>query len=155
MTQLEVERTVERHKKDCPLKIATLARDLGVGVKRTDQWDDSVCGAIVKDSNDKYTIWTNGKHPQNRRRFTVAHEIAHFVLHRDAIGDGIKDDVLFRSSLGGLIEAQANRYAAELLMPDEHIEKCIKDGASSIAELAACMRVSKTAMSIRLGVPWE
>ena len=155
MTQLEIEKAVERHKKECPVKIVDLARYLRIDVKRTSQWDENVSGAIVKDSSGKYTIWTNAKHHQNRRRFTVAHEIAHFVLHRDAIGDGIKDDALFRSTLGGLIESQANRYAAELLMPMKHIKNCIKEGASSIVELAASMRVSKTAMSIRLGVPWE
>lgn len=155
MTQLEIERTVEKYKESCPTKVVALARELGIRVKRTNQWNDSVCGAIVKDPDGKFTIWTNGKHHENRRRFTVAHELAHFVLHRDAIGDGIEDDALFRSSLGGLIERQANAYAAELLMPMEQVQNCIKDGASSIEQLAACMRVSKTAMSIRLGIPWE
>lgn len=155
MTQLEIERTVEKHKESCPIKVVALARELGIRVKRTSQWDDSICGAIFKDSDGRFTIWTNAKHHENRRRFTVAHELAHFVLHRDAIGDGIEDDALFRSSLGGLIERQANAYAAELLMPMKQVQNCIKEGASSIEQLAACMRVSKTAMSIRLGIPWE
>ncbi len=155
MTQVEIERLVKRFKQSAPVDVVTLARALGINVMKTQQWDDSTSGAIVHDGDGRFTIWTNAKHAECRRRFTIAHEIAHFVLHRDAIGDGIRDDALFRSRLGGLLERQANRYAANLLMPSPLIKECIEDGAASIAELAAALRVSKTAMSIRLGVPWE
>ena len=155
MTQIEIERTVDRFKETGPVRVVALARALGINVKKTNQWDDATSGAIVKGADGAFTIWTNAKHSENRRRFTVAHEIAHFVLHRDAIGDGVHDDALFRSGLGGLLESQANRYAADLLMPWELVEKCIANGAGSIEELAASLRVSKTAMSIRLGIPWE
>ena len=155
MTQVEIESIVERFKKSVPVDVVALARALDIEVMKTWQWDDSTSGAIVRDTDGRFTIWTNAKHAENRRRFTIAHEIAHFVLHRDAIGDGIQDDALYRSTLGGLLERQANRYAAALLMPSPLIKQCVEDGATTIAGLAAALRVSKTAMSIRLGVPWE
>ncbi len=155
MTQQEIEQTVDRYKESAPVKVVALAKELGIEVRKTNQWDNDTSGAIVKDANDRHTIWTNAKHPENRRRFTIAHEIAHFVLHRDVIGDGVRDDALFRSELGGILERQANAYAADLLMPWPLVEQCILGGAASIEELAASLRVSKTAMSIRLGIPWE
>ena len=52
-----------------------------------------------------------------RRRFTIAHEIAHFLLHRDKIGDQLSDDAMYRSSLSSDDERAANRLAADILMP--------------------------------------
>ena len=155
MTQREVEGIVEEYKKSIPVKVVALARELGLGVKKTKQRDDSRSGAIVRNSGGSYTIWTSARHPWTRRRFTVAHETAHFVLHRDSIGDGIHDDALFRSNLGGIMELQANRFAASLLMPLDLVNQCIRNGADSIEKLANALRVSKAAMSIRLGIPWE
>lgn len=155
MTQVEMEELVSDFRKTAPVRVVTLARALGLGVKRTRQWDLTVSGAIVRDRDGGFTVWTNAKHPENRRRYTIAHEIAHYVLHRDLLGDGIRDDALFRSSLGGILERQANSYAADLLMPQRLINQCFDAGADSIEELAAALRVSKTAMSIRLGIPWE
>lgn len=155
MSQVDIEKTVERYKKSMPVKVGTLARELGMRVMKTEQWDDTVSGAIVRGDDDAFTIWTNAKHAETRRRFTIAHEIAHFVLHRDLIGDGIRDDALYRSSLGGILETQANRFAADLLMPWPLVRRCFASGYSTIEEVAAALRVSRTAMSIRLGVPWE
>ena len=47
-----------------------------------------------------YAIFVNkGDRYKTRQRFTIAHKIAHFILHREAIGDGIVDDALYRSGL--------------------------------------------------------
>lgn len=59
-------------------------------------------------------IYVNKGHHVNRRRFTTAHEIAHFILHQDFIGDGIADDGLYRSKLSNAMEAQANKLAADI-----------------------------------------
>ena len=155
MTQVEIEELVSEFKQSTPVRGVALARELGLRVKRTKQWDLSVSGAIVRDQDGALTVWTNAKHPETRRRFTIAHEVVHFVRHRDAIGDGIRDDALFRSSLGGILERQANSYATDLLMPWNLVNQCFDEGTDSIEKLAAALRVSKTAMSIRLGIPWE
>jgi Zn-dependent peptidase ImmA (M78 family) len=34
-------------------------------------------------------------HHPNRQRFTLAHEIAHYVLHRDLVENGIVDDTMY------------------------------------------------------------
>ncbi len=51
-----------------------------------------------------------------RRRFTIAHEIGHYVLHRQQ-----QRCFLCREGATGILEIEANEYAAELLMPAEEV----------------------------------
>jgi hypothetical protein len=56
-----------------------------------------------------------------RRRFTAAHELGHFVLHRETMGRFRADtDVMLQEAddeMADGMEREANRFAAELLMP--------------------------------------
>jgi hypothetical protein len=71
-------------------------------------------------------VFVNADDPVPRRRFTAAHELGHFVLHRKFMGGG---RVSFGDSPATVVEVedeaaedmerQANRFAAELLMPAE------------------------------------
>lgn len=59
-----------------------------------------------------------------RRRFTAAHELGHFVLHRATMGGfraDTEESVLETADIGttAIMEREANRFAAELLMPVE------------------------------------
>jgi Zn-dependent peptidase ImmA (M78 family) len=65
------------------------------------------------------------------------------------------DDALYRSRLSNNIEAQANRQAADILMPFHLINPLIDSGITDIQKLAERFHVSASAMSIRLGVPYE
>lgn len=77
------------------------------------------------------------------------------MYHRESIGDGVTDDILYRSRLGHPMETHANRFAAWLLMPWNLVVREIERGADSVERLAEVFRVSKSAMSIRLGFPYE
>lgn len=159
MTVTEYLRIAEKHTRAAPVNVVRLAYDLGLVVYETGDWPDNVSGMIRKDrklgGKSGYAVIVNDKHCEARRRFTIAHEIGHFVLHSDLIGDGIGDDGLYRSHLRSARESEANRFAANLLMPAELIEKAAADGADTIADLARVFQVSRSAMSIRLGVPFE
>ena len=76
-----------------------------------------------------------------------------YFLHKEHIGDGITDDALYRSRLGGGIEAQANRFAADLLIPNDLVKKFTKQGIDTVEALARKFNVSETAMAIKLGIP--
>jgi len=55
-----------------------------------------------------------------RRRFTAAHELGHAVLHRDRMGRYVADPTISEADGGATeMEREANRFAAELLMPEE------------------------------------
>ncbi|MEQ8396181.1 ImmA/IrrE family metallo-endopeptidase [Thalassobaculum sp.] len=55
-----------------------------------------------------------------RRNFTIAHEFGHYLLHRKKYPDGLEckpEEMAVWDSEYNLVEAEANRFAASLLMP--------------------------------------
>lgn len=151
---------IEKHQKQAPVQTIPIANEIGLKVYKTDEWDSNgTSGAIIKSKKlggeSGYACFVNNRHPVTRRRFTIAHEIAHFILHRDMIGDGIKDDALLRSGLSNHVEAQANALAADILMPWSLIRELMDQGKNTVPDLAEALNVSANAMSIRLNVPYE
>jgi len=110
-----------------------------------------VSGQILKSKNT-YKVTVQKGQSTARQRFTAAHELAHFFLHRDKIGDGIVDNAMYRSSLPSELETQANKLAADILMPMSEVNKKLKE-KSNIGELAKYFDVSNQAMQVRLGIP--
>lgn len=141
-----------------PAVITTpIAKELGMNVYEVDGWSNNLSGKLRKDpqSESGFSIYINKNHALVRRRFTVAHEIAHFILHRDLIKDCIVDDALYRSGLSNAIEAAANKLAADILMPWHLVNKAVDSGMNTIEALAREFNVSNSAMAIRLGIPNE
>jgi Zn-dependent peptidase ImmA (M78 family) len=95
-------------------------------------------------------------HPFTRQRFTVAHELGHFVLHSSYINPdtGIQDDEFYRA-LSGPLETQANQFAADVLMPWRLINQLQGLGTKDLSSLASKLVVSKQALAIRLGLPYD
>jgi Zn-dependent peptidase ImmA (M78 family) len=123
-------------------------------VYRVTSWPDATSGMIARDpergGSSGFAIYVNAKHSEVRRRFTIAHEVAHFVLHRDLIGDGITEDALYRSGLSDAVEREANGLAAEILMPRHLVREAVHGGMSGLPELATRFNVSQQAMEFRL-----
>lgn len=157
LTYPEKMAVVQRHQTRAPVQTVPLAQELGLTVWHVPNWPDDLSGKIVKSDAQGgasgYAIYVNQSHHPNRRRFTTAHEIAHFILHDQFIGDGLVDDGLYRSRLSNAMEAQANNLAADILMPRFLLNQHIASGITSIAQLAQIFQVSESAMSIRVGAP--
>lgn len=104
------------------------------------------------------TIAVNANDGPQRRRFTAAHELGHFLKHRDLLKrqkhlDRLYDEAANRNPerpLEHRHEVQANQFAAALLMPRQTIETAIANGVSTIAALAKLFDVSALAMEVRL-----
>lgn len=79
-----------------------------------------------------------------RRRFTIAHEIGHAMLHD--LAHHHRDDTF----TGSAQEIQANRFAAELLMPDWMVGPASMSSGMTSSRLAALFGVSQEAMNYRL-----
>lgn len=105
-------------------------------------------------------VCNDQQNPLGRQRFTAAHELGHAVLHRAAMGRYVADAVITEGDDGASeMEREANRFAAELLMPEE---VCRARGEELRAEYRACPRgvlayrlasellVSREAMRYRL-----
>lgn len=149
---------VDQFLNEAPVRLSALAGALGLRVISA-PLPSGISGEIRPDPSTPsgFSIRVNKNDPARRQRFTVAHEIGHYLLHRDAIGDGITDDVLYRSSLSDSREAQANRLAADLLMPDRLVAlwkaRATEIGDENIVSfLADKFNVSTAAMKIRLGI---
>lgn len=143
---------------DVPVKVAAIARALGIEVKSA-TLRPRISGQLQRSdtSESGYRIRVNRHESATRQRFTIAHEIAHFLLHREHIGDGIEDSILYRSTLSDRREAEANRLAAHLLMPRPTILHSLQiHGGRATVRVAATMaqefNVSEAAMGIRLGL---
>lgn len=143
---------IGRHLDSAPVDVHAIAEELGLGLVVDRSMSDDISGKIERHraSRAGYRITVNGRHSGTRQRFTVAHEIAHYVLHSDLIGDGIVDDAMYRSSRGDHIERQANLYAAAVLMPAPLVRQKFREGVRSYGEMAKTFEVSYQVAEIRM-----
>ncbi|NKE43640.1 ImmA/IrrE family metallo-endopeptidase [Roseomonas frigidaquae] len=141
---------VGRYLEDIPVDLDAMADDLGLEVRYVDNLSDDVSGKIER-TRGGYRVTVNASHPRRRQRFTLAHEIAHFIMHRDLIGDGIVDNAMYRSAgLSDEIERQANRYAADILMPAAAVRRLYRQNVKSFAAMANAFDVSAEAAQVRM-----
>jgi Zn-dependent peptidase ImmA (M78 family) len=143
-----------------PVPVDLVAHRLGLVVEPASLGED-VSGVLVVDG-DHGTIGVNKAHPPVRQRFTVAHEIGHFILHRDRSGLFIdkgytavyRDSTASKGEERG--EIQANQFAAALLMPQDLLVEAVEHRGfdlgdeEALADLAREFQVSLQAMTYRL-----
>ena len=114
----------------------------------------SAFSPVAPDAIVRHYLKIRGCDPFVRQRFTVAHEVGHFVLHRDKLERGdLVDDAMYRSGLSSSEETAANRLAADILMPFQLIRSLLSAGIRDPEALANKLQVSAAAMRIRLGFP--
>lgn len=142
-----------------PVDLSTLCSTLGVHLHQA-YLDPDISGMLEQDTRGSFKITVNAAHVPVRRRFTIAHELGHYVLHRNLVGNGVDDNVAYRSTTAGKYhntaigpkeETQANKFAANLLMPKDMIDQAINSGMEDTKVLADYFEVSEQAMKIRLG----
>ncbi|MEP7127886.1 MAG: ImmA/IrrE family metallo-endopeptidase [Chitinophagales bacterium] len=144
-----------------PIPVEEIIKKRGVQLKPYDL-GDGVSGILIVE-NGIGTIGFNPTESEVRKRFTLAHELGHFELHkRDQLFiDNKKNFILeFRnqkSSTGELQKEQdANAFAAALLMPEKILMGEIQKrhfnltDDESIKELAELFNVSSIAMTYRI-----
>lgn len=109
-----------------------------------------ISGSIKYNSKvKKYQILIDENEPEYRKRFTIAHELAHFFL-KDIDMNSLHYDVLYRSELEyDDKERKADYLAGALLMDKDMLTKLYKVNPS-IKELAGLFNVSESAMTVRL-----
>lgn len=95
----------------------------------------------------------NSKHPRERQRWTLAHELGHFLMHRNS------SEVTAMEASRGRDERLAESFAGAFLMPEDGLVRRFqsarrsKNGAFTavdLLQLAATYEVSAQAMAIRL-----
>lgn len=154
------------HTKSAPINLEALARALGLEFKMDSDLPDGISGHLMRNKDGDYEIASNGSEHSYRQRFSLAHEIGHFVLHKELVDirGGVDDDTMYRSTDRGDIynsyidlvhERQANSFAANLLMPESLVRAAIDDlrsttGEAKLTSLYRKFQVSPSAMRWRL-----
>jgi len=138
-----------------PVPVEAIAEDL-LGL-RIEERSDIECSGMLLPAEWRIVLnaseaVSDAGHPIRRRRFTIAHEIGHWVCH--VLGAEQVEPVYCRavdlsSETDRTLEREANVFAAELLMP----EPAVRATWAEIGDVAACATrfdVSPTAMQWRL-----
>ncbi len=145
------EKIIQNFHKEFPVRLSELTAEFNIKIYES-ELSFMASGQIVKDINDIYTITVRKGQSVARQRFTAAHELSHFLLHKDKIGDGIADNAMYRSGLSSILETEANKLAADILMPMSEVNKKLEDNYT-IEQLSDYFEVSYQAMNVRLGIP--
>ncbi len=115
---------------------------------------------LILFSEEKYKIYIHDGCSENRKRFTLAHEIWHYCLHKDYLKDTgpfiDNDNTLYNRpwyfNLSEDLknkEEEANFFAAEILMPWDLVKEAYNKD-DSLQKLADFFSVSTEAMFYRL-----
>jgi predicted transcriptional regulator len=86
----------------------------------TEDWLKSESGSIVVVGEKQFTIYVSNFTSAVRDRFTIAHELGHYILHSSF---GKKQIRVARSGANVRLEWEANWFAAGFLMPAEVFRK--------------------------------
>lgn len=132
-----------------PVKFANL-----LGIKVYETQNLGVSGDVSCEEDGQVVIRFNAGDISQRQRFTIAHELGHYVL-----GDLPKDGTRrLRDPEGHYFtgtrdpkEVRANRFAAALLMPAHAVKYVVEvEGFKNLEDMANKFEVSSAAMGIRL-----
>src|SRR5687768_10089840 len=128
MTEAQ-QQILKRHQNTFPVPVGKIAEELGLTVVSTSELPHGMSGSIARE-DDSYVVYVNQDQPLRRQRFTIAHEIGHFLKHKkyldqtDEILNPVKKAILNRrdnASTSDLEERkreyEADKFAGNLLMP--------------------------------------
>lgn len=142
-----------------PVPVVDIAKKLGLDIYEIEM-PELEAGRIPSAALDKldgnnWIIALSQKDHHTRKRFSIAHEIGHFLLHKDLpfidffpggetfYREGVKDEKLEN------LEKEANYFAANLLMPKEKVKE-IWSLSTEPLEIAKKFDVSEVSMTFRL-----
>ena len=131
--------------------LRAIADKEGIEIKAVKK-DNAFLSSIEEDRNGKVTICYNSTLPEKRKRFAIAHELAHYFLghlkkrktYEDVEGN-------FNSNVSDVVEREANELAIDILIPKKTVEYLIDEKEIfSVKKLAEIMKVSEAAMVHKL-----
>jgi Zn-dependent peptidase ImmA (M78 family) len=140
--------------------LVKLIRSLGLSYDEVEMPADQ--SGEIRYENGRYKILINATESHARKRFTAAHELAHYLYHRDMLDDvgslNRHSDWLFGTRendarpFSQQHETEANRIAVQILMPAALVRAEYENTDGNVARLAEIFDVSEAAMKIRLKV---
>lgn len=146
----------------CPVNPVVVARRLGATVQNAVFSEERLAG-LTRLRGEHAVILVKESDQPLRKRFTIAHEIGHVLLHidKDTVEIIDSDADFFRSQFEDTAEwtdvrqreVEANMFAAGLLMPADLVREVwneLSEDSRSVETLSALFQVSEEAMGYRL-----
>jgi Zn-dependent peptidase ImmA (M78 family) len=139
---------------DPPVDLQIITHKLGLVYEEVDYFDEDV-DALIIPVDARVVAAVNLKQSQVRRRFSLAHEICHFLYHKDRSvleqeqtidSPEMEDENIPRKDP---FEAEADIFAGELLVPLPMLKKAYRPGLTA-ADIARVFDVSESVASIAI-----
>lgn len=113
-----------------PIKdMKDIVRKLGGVIEEKIDFDDLCDGTIQKKGEDSFVIVISPFQNEQRKAFTIAHELGHLFLHMGFMTDkecwDTQNQTIYRRFGTTEQEYQANEFAAALLMPENEYKQVL------------------------------
>ena len=140
-----------------PVDLRVIAEKSGLCYEEVDYFPEEV-GALIISINNREVAVVNKNQPISRRRFSLARELYPHLLYKDILafeGNAITSSPSSGSTadqaenLGRPLEAEAEVFAGELLVPLFMLKKYFRPGLTA-ADLARMFAVSESVASIAI-----
>jgi Zn-dependent peptidase ImmA (M78 family) len=104
------------------LLVHQIAADNGIRILESDLYE--ISGALRKEG-DRWVIYVNRGDSQQRKLFTVAHELGHYFVHRDFCDEFVDGQLISRDDQERYAakELEANEFAGNLIMPEAKVRE--------------------------------
>ncbi|MEP8628274.1 ImmA/IrrE family metallo-endopeptidase [Enterobacter mori] len=130
-----------------PFDLDSFILKLGIVLNRTIM-DSDISGKLEKNKSGVWEISVNALHHPRRQRFTLAHELGHYFLHRNQ-SNIFTDKSLYRGKEMNSMEYEANNFAGAILMPKDELVSFLQK-SNDIDCIADHFNVSALAAKIRV-----
>ncbi|HGZ7313006.1 TPA: ImmA/IrrE family metallo-endopeptidase [Vibrio parahaemolyticus] len=132
-----------------PLDLPSLCHVLGIGIRYV-PLGNNISGKLHHDGS-RWLINVNSLHHPRRQRFTIAHELGHYFLHRDS-QDSYEDATFHRGKNYTKKELEADNFAGALLMPKDEFKNFVRRTSNKIDDIAEYFGTSGVAIKKRADV---
>lgn len=123
-----------------------LIKQLGGKIFNNIDFSDKSIGSMAT-IDKKFEIGIQVYEYKTRRRFTIAHELGHYVLH--SLFQNNKPIKAYRNYCSEAAEYEANKFAANFLMPKDLFKQEFNKAKKVLSVLSTKFHVSEQAATIR------
>lgn len=135
-----------------PIPVVAIAKNNDLEIIESDipSLDGKPVGGMLAHIRGEWVILIQASDSLVRKRFTIAHEMGHFLLHfGDEFLDTWDQGDYFTSATDDEKEKEANIFASHLLLPETRVRE-LWPACSSVEEAARKFEVSEVIMVHRL-----
>ncbi len=118
--------------------LVNLLETNGIIVAKTDLFSEKIDGISTVSDKGNHIIFLNERKPNDRQRFSLAHELGHMLMHFDI------------PMISEAVEDEANRFASEFLLPKKEIINSLRHlNFQKLGELKRYWKVSMKSLVYR------